>query len=229
MKNLSNFSLKIIALVTMTIDHIGLFFAFPYSSLFRIIGRISFPIFVFLLVEGFYHTKDRRKYFFRLFLFALLSEPIYDYALSNTFYDPLKQNIFFTLSFGLLMLIAINKINIVIHKNFNKIEDKIFCFLGDFLIVLFFSLLASIFFFDYGMLGILLIFFCYLFHQNLLLMYLFYFLSVLFTVGPTTQLYCLFSIVPLFFYSSKKGKNIKYFFYVYYPLHFFLLSLLSKM
>ena len=81
-KFLSNFDLKILAIITMTIDHIGAI-VYPNIDIFRIIGRVSFPIFAFLLVEGFKHTSNKLKYFLRLILFAIITQPIYDYAFNN--------------------------------------------------------------------------------------------------------------------------------------------------
>ena len=70
---ISSAALQWIALITMTLDHIGLYF-FPNQILFRIIGRIAMPIFVFTLAEGFIHTKSRQKYFMRLGMLGVISE-----------------------------------------------------------------------------------------------------------------------------------------------------------
>ena len=98
-KILNGFILKIMAIVFMTIDHIGLFME-NYENLeeiamiFRIIGRLSFPLIIFLLVEGIRHTKDVGKYFFRLSLVALvflIGQVLYYYLISaqvNYIYSP---------------------------------------------------------------------------------------------------------------------------------------------
>ena len=97
--------LKIIAVITMAIDHVGAAILFPYVSylfqtgapqaeevyqlywVIRDIGRIAFPIYCFLLTEGFFHTRSRVKYARNLFLFALLSEIPFDLALSQKPFD----------------------------------------------------------------------------------------------------------------------------------------------
>ena len=73
---LSSSALQWIALITMTIDHIG-FLLFQKLTILRIIGRIAMPIFVFCLAEGFIHTKSRQKYFMRLGILAVISELVF--------------------------------------------------------------------------------------------------------------------------------------------------------
>ena len=75
------FILKIIALTTMIIDHMGAAFPQYFGLEFRVIGRVAFPIFVFLLAEGFRHTSSPRKFLMRLGIFAIISEPFFDLAL----------------------------------------------------------------------------------------------------------------------------------------------------
>ena len=110
------FVLKMIALTAMIIDHIGA--AFPgYAPFeFRIIGRLTFPIFVFLLAEGFRHTRSPMKFLLRLFAFAIISEPFFDWAITRTHltygYNPWRvdflnnTNIFYTLFLGGVAIVA---------------------------------------------------------------------------------------------------------------------------
>ena len=135
-KGISGSTLKMIAIVTMVIDHIGaavlarllmvnglgeldqtnadaimqwlsangaLYWTY---TVMRMIGRVAFPIFCFLLVEGFLHTHDVKKYAMRLGLFALLSEIPFDLAFSSKILEFNYQNVFFTLFIGLLTMIA---------------------------------------------------------------------------------------------------------------------------
>ncbi|MEG2848502.1 MAG: TraX family protein [Bacilli bacterium] len=104
-KILSGSSIKIIAIISMVIDHLGqivlkngIMLNAPYSAfsdtqfenlstlveLCHVVGRIAFPLFCFLLVEGFLHTHNMKKYILQLAVFAIISEPIYDIAMSIT-------------------------------------------------------------------------------------------------------------------------------------------------
>ena len=120
---LSGSALKMIAMLTMLIDHTGMAILsqFPEAqiplfsflgnpvSLYRLsrdIGRVAFPIFCFLLAEGFLHTKNRFRYGRNLLLFAILSELPWNYIHTNTFFYE-KQNVFFTLFIGYLGFCAI--------------------------------------------------------------------------------------------------------------------------
>ena len=135
-KKLNGTQLKTIAVVTMVIDHIGasvlqryLYMDFPAElttanyeawmdshlagyliyELLRMIGRIAFPIFTFLLVEGVCHTSSSGRYALRMFLFALAAEIPFDLAFSYKAVDPEYQNVMFTLCIGILMLNAIRE------------------------------------------------------------------------------------------------------------------------
>ncbi len=108
---LSGSDLKIIAVIAMFLDHLaatvlvrclvtGVFWDqaawYEVYQVMRNIGRVAFPIYCFLLVEGFIHTSDRRKYALRLFLFALISEIPFDLAFNAQVLEFGYQNVFFT-------------------------------------------------------------------------------------------------------------------------------------
>ena len=126
---LTSFGLKLIAIITMFIYHCGAVFVErkmvqirwsvpdPFSdptytalstvdSIMRSIGRIAFPLFIFLLVQGFMHTRSRLRYAVRLGLFALISEVPFDMAFKNTYFTMSYQNVFFTLFLGFLFMCA---------------------------------------------------------------------------------------------------------------------------
>ena len=99
---LSSHTLKIIAIMTMLTDHIAAVLMEGQASYWtlREIGRISFPIFCFLAAEGIAWTSNIFKYALRLGAFALISEVFYDLAFHSTIWDPMHQNVFFTLLLG---------------------------------------------------------------------------------------------------------------------------------
>lgn len=126
-RELTSFAIKVIAIVTMFIDHCGAVFlernlvimqhTIPnyltdpgyqrlllIDQIMRGIGRIAFPLFIFLLVQGFMHTRSRLKYAIRLGLFALISEVPFDMAFRNTYFTMSYQNVFFTLFLGFLFM-----------------------------------------------------------------------------------------------------------------------------
>lgn len=174
----SNF-LKIVAFVTMIIDHFAFYFNYLLSdeiyTLLRIVGRISMPIFAFLIVEGFSHTKSIKKYFSRLFTFAtitqislfILDKIIYRYNPQVCYNVSYNLNILFSFAMSIISLWCIKNI-ICKFKDIAKIENKnsitknivsIFSYTATILII---STLFVIFDFDYGIRAYLLILFIYL-------------------------------------------------------------------
>lgn len=125
-KFLSGSAIKLIAMITMLIDHLAFYLLYDFEFMntpfitalgkeitlyyiFRTIGRMAFPLYCFLLSEGFAHTKNHKKYILNLFIFALLSEIPWNLAHTGTlFYD--RQNVFFTLLLGYLALYFIEKL-----------------------------------------------------------------------------------------------------------------------
>lgn len=226
-KCLSNFDLKLIAIITMTIDHIGVVFGTAFYNFFRAVGRLSFPIFAFLLTEGYVHTKSFSKYFLRLLVLAVISEVIYDYFFFDSFIYLGANNIFFTLSLGLLTLFLLDKSKGLIKKYFkDKIDLVIILPITYLLIIIIMGLIGEFLNFSYGMLGIFVISFFYLFKENFPLLVLSITLSTL-IFGEGMQYFSIFSLILIYFYNKKLGKDCKMFFYLYYPLHILILGLIK--
>lgn len=220
--------LKLIALLTMTIDHVGATF-FSDISLFRIIGRISFPIYCFLLVQGFLHTSNCKRYFVRLSIYALLSEVPYHllfYKSLNYLLTP-RHNIFFELSAGMLALLCAKQIQIHFAQ---KAWHKAIVFALLALTVCFFSELCG---FSYGAYGILLILSFYFLSSRLVLLFLpLLILTFLYCLYHQTQLqfYAVLAYFPLVLYNGEKGKPMpKHAFYLYYPLHLLMLYAAARL
>ena len=103
---MSSFQIKLLAIIFMIFDHVGLFL-FQDVYAFRLIGRLSFPLFAWMLANGFVHTRNQKAYLKRLLLFAVVSQLPYSLAFGELQVQQGGLNIFFTLSFGLLSLVYI--------------------------------------------------------------------------------------------------------------------------
>jgi hypothetical protein len=212
------FIIKLIAIISMAIDHVGLFF-FPEQELFRIVGRVSFPLFAWLIANGAHHTKDINKYILRIFIFALISQIPFFLAFSQLGIDDIGLNVFFTLGLGLASIILIQK----------KL-NKLFTIFSIFLLVL----LAEFMKVDYGAYGILATVLFYVFYKNLKLMVVSQIvLTIIFTIfmalegKSTIYLFGLFSLFFISICNGKKGPGAKYLFYAFYPLHFLVLNIIK--
>lgn len=210
--SLNSFQLKWIAIVTMVIDHTGAVL-FPSQIALRYIGRISFPIFCFLLVEGFFHTKDIWKYMIRLGIFAAVSEIPYDITFFGRPLEFTHQNVFFTLLLGVILMYVLEK---EAERPVKVIE---------LLLVMWLSLVLRT---DYSFKGILLIFIFYILRGRLWPM-----LSAAgiwnFLWNRSVQWYGVFSLIPIAMYNGERGPGMKYFFYVFYPAHLLILFILKQL
>lgn len=221
-KCLNGFELKIIALITMTIDHMGAVLLPQYGFL-RIIGRIAFPIYCFLLVEGYYHTKDIKKYILRLFLFAVVSEIFFDMTFYGKIMYKNHQNVFLTLVIGLITIALIDLVCSFYYK-----KNKFIMVVLMFIILISGGMLAEILRTDYSIFGVLIIFGFYIFKNNYFgqILYQWYINGV---VLGETQLYALMALPFIFLYNGKAGKyKWKWFFYTYYPLHLVGLYMINR-
>lgn len=209
---INSFQLKMIAIIAMIIDHIGLFF-FPEHILFRIIGRISFPIFAFLIVEGFYHTRDIWKYMFRLGVFAVLSEIPFDLLTTGKVFDLRHQNVFFTLLIGVVLMYVYEKQ----YSTFSKVSTV-------FLIML----AGDIFRTDYGSWGVLMIF-CFFIFRERIAAKLISVAVINIVVFGYIQAFAVMALLPIYFYNGEKGRGYKYFFYFVYPVHLWIIWIIKTM
>ena len=105
---MSSFILKIIAVISMLFDHCGYIF-FNKITFMNVIGKISFPIFAFQISEGYKYTKNLKQYFFRLFIFAIISQVPFTLFLNCLGTTTFAFNIFFTLILGLLSITIYDK------------------------------------------------------------------------------------------------------------------------
>ena len=147
---MSVFTLKIIACITMFIDHIRYAIPFHENSIIIFTGRIAFPLFAFLISEGYAHTKNLKKYYCRLIVFALISQIPY-MLLRTLIGDWITLNIMFTLVLGLSAITA-----------FDKIEKKYLSIPLCFIIIIMGEVLKV----DYGWFGVTLVLINFIFKNN---------------------------------------------------------------
>lgn len=228
--------LKLIAVVTMFIDHIGavviergilqdsptlslthiaalwsISFWWRLDLILRLIGRASFPIFAFLLVEGFLHTRNVKKYGIRLLIFGLLSEIPFDLAVFQTPFYPGYQNVFFTLFLGLLALAGLQK------WEYDKSLWKPMA------VVALCCVTASLIKSDYEAFGVAFVVILYMTREKPWLQTIAGGLAVIW------ELTAFLAFIPIRLYNGTRGKkDLKYLFYVFYPLHFLLLYVIRR-
>jgi len=212
---LSGSSLKVIAIISMTIDHLGLYmlggedaasFSVSYH-LMRMVGRLAFPIFAFLLVEGYVHTHDFRKYITSLFVAAVISD-IPWMLLGGVG----SHNVMFTLLLGLIAIAFVDRF----WQN-RLLTLAVIGIIGG---------LAEWLQTDYSWRGIFLICVLFMFRDKPLLAFMFGvpFLMVYGVAGSAAGL-----MMPMLYSGQRgfaKGWLMKYFFYAFYPLHLMLIWLL---
>lgn len=225
-KLFSGSTLKIIALITMLIDHVAatllarIIIVNGYDEalyncyyVMRKIGRIAFPIFIFLMIEGFAKTRSKGKYMLRMAAFAVISEIPFDLAFSAEVLEFSYQNIFFTLLIGMLVMWAFDYIG---KKDWNMWVQLGLCML----VFVAGMELAEVLHTDYGAKGIMCIVVIYLFRWNRLLQ------IAAGSVAFLWEIPAPLAFVPIAFYNGKRGLKLKYIFYVFYPLHLIILYLI---
>ena len=194
---------------------VKVFWETPYFNvsvyfLLRMIGRIAFPLYGFLLTEGFLHTHDKKKYAMNLFFFAVISEIPWNLEHSGTWFYS-GQNVFFTLFLGLLCMIC--------YENYSHSPEKL---LSSLLVISFVALVLNA---DYGLRGVGFLFLLYLLRNQ----------PVLQAIVPCSILNqpaaCMLAFIPVSLYNQERGfiqgKFWKYAFYAIYPVHMLILFYLK--
>ncbi|MBQ2694376.1 MAG: conjugal transfer protein TraX [Clostridia bacterium] len=228
--------LRILAMAFMICDHLWAKVV-PGNDWMTYVGRMTFPIFAFMISEGFVHTSNLKKYIFRLLGFALISEIPFNLFYGGNWFYPYHQNVLFTLLLGLLAITLIDKAKK--DKTAKTITKTV-------LLLIPICLGAFIGFPDYGFWGFLTVVMFYLFRgfpfawllqliaMILMNIVLFEGQQILVEIsGKTyeiaTQGFAVFALIPIWLYGGKKGKSSKimqYGFYAFYPLHMLIIYLL---
>lgn len=221
---MNSFTLKVIAMIAMLIDHTAATLVTnpAWYEIMRGIGRISYPIFAFLLVEGYFHTRNVYRYIGRLLLFALLSEIPYDLAFYRTMYYPQHQNIFLTLALGLMLVHIIT----LIDQRFGPADVRSTILMAIVTIAGF--VVSTCLHFDYEAAGILMILLFFFFRGRKAIQAVGLLLINGYLFWGSIQILATLSMVFLWFYNGKKGRSMKYFFYAFYPVHLLILFLLEQ-
>lgn len=223
---MSVFVIKIIACISMFIDHTRFIFG-KENIINGYIGRIAFPLYAFLIAEGYTHTKSFALYLGRMLLFAAISQ-LPAYLLFKPFlHGEPYLNIFFTLTLGLIAI-----------RFYDRAKNKSLSIIG----VLLISVIADFIHADYGMLGVLLIASFYILRNDKKIMMVVASLILLlnnllnvtsFTANNIIQIkhyltltaFAVTSLILVAFYNGKLGKSnkyIKFAFYTFYPIHLFI-------
>lgn len=233
-RGLTGTQLKWVALVTMIIDHVGLSLVETGTALYwsmRLIGRLAFPLYCFLVVEGFCHTRDVKRYLARMGLFTLLSELPFDLMTGRMSISMMAngagftavlqaalrgQNVLFTLLLGLAAL-----------KGYVILQNRCQPQFAVFWCVVMCSLAAACRT-DYGWAGVALICFLYRFRQEPVWRTVSGYATLVLGVNPT-EIPALLSFFLMDRYDGRRGADrFRWGFYVLYPLHMFILWLLCR-
>ena len=217
-------ALKLIAMVSMVIDHVGAVF-FPAAAWMRMVGRLAMPLFSFCVAEGFAHTRDKKKYLLRMGVFALLSEVPFDLAFEGRV-GPGHQNIMLTFFLALLALTLYDRIRggaDAERPGAGRTALGVLAVLA--MAALSFALRA-----DYTVFGVVAVFLFYALRRQHPLVRSgagVAFLALTRTVGY----YCAtgLSFIPLALYDGRRGRGLKWLFYAFYPGHLLVLYAIKRL
>ena len=240
MRRFNATTIKVIAIIAMTLDHIAYTFVPPESTatyIMRLFGRITAPLMCFFIAEGFRHTHDRKKYLLRMIAFAVISQPFYFIFLNHSLpNNPLEffrsMNVIFTLSLGLLTLF------VATHKKLPMTAKAIltaiiisFANIGDWsylvpiwvLVFYYFSENKKMMFLSFSVTALIFLPYLYLKYFDSFLMF--------------TYNYGVFlALIPIALYNGQRNKDCsilkkrisKWFFYLYYPLHMMIIFIIFR-
>ena len=214
-------TLKLIAMASMVLDHVGDSF-FPDQVWMRVLGRIAMPVFAFCISEGFAHTHDKQRYLLRMGIFSLVSEVPFDLVTAGVPLESSHQNIMATFFWAILGLMLFERIT---AEGPPKSREA-----AGFIMLAVFAMLSVLLGLDYNMLGCGLIFVFYLlrgkgleieaaagavYHALLRNMGIYWF--------------GLLGFLPILSYNGQRGRGLKWLFYLFYPGHLLLIWLVRTM
>lgn len=237
----TSMSLHIMAMIFMLCDHLWAT-VIPGNDWLTCIGRLTFPIFAFLIVEGYFHTHDLKKYVSRLFLFALISEIPFNLVMGSSLFYPIHQNVLWTFLLG-IWLIHLNEK----AKETSKVFVRILVGIGTVVLAYVLGLLMMV---DYYHAGVLMVLVFYFFRGRewwnyIGQMVLLYYINVEMLSGFAYEInifgeihylvrqgFALLALIPIWLYRGKEGyksKALQYLYYGFYPAHLLILWLVRLM
>lgn len=236
---ITSMTLHFFAMVCMLLDHLWLIVP-GNAEWMNCVGRLAFPIFAFLTVEGFFHTKNLKKYMGRMLLFAVISELPFNLLVEGTWIYPFHQNVLWTFLIGLCLMWMNEKARATRKKWLVILTGAGTILLG--------IILGAFTMVDYGYIGVLTVLVFYFFRgtewwhyagQMLFLVYLnkqlggmYYEMSFLgVTFYFQQQSLATLALVPIWLYQGKQGpynKTLQLVYYAFYPVHMLLIGLLAK-
>lgn len=237
----TTFSLRIMAMIFMLCDHLWATVIHDNEWL-TCVGRLTFPIFAFLIVEGYFHTKNLKKYVLRLLIFAVISEIPFNLVTGNTLFNPVHQNVLWTFLIGIFLIFLNEK-----ARAKGKWWLSILVAAGTIALGFIAGLLTFV---DYFHGGVFMVLTFYFFRgrkwwnflgQAALMWYInFEILGGYSYVIPLfgkefyfpQQGFALLALIPIWLYRGKQGyhnKTLQYAFYAFYPAHLLILWLIGTL
>ena len=221
---MSSFVIKIIAAVSMLIDHTGLLL-FPQYGIMRILGRLAFPLYAFCIAEGFYYTRDKKRYFLQIFILGIVCQAAYFIADGSMY-----LGVLIAFSMSILLMWALDGVKKALAAKDGTMKAAA-------IFVLSLAAVAALCHFmtvDYGFVGILLPVLAFASSKKWVRLGLFSLgLAALCAViqvsgGLDVQWWAMAALPLLALYNGKPGKyRMKYFFYIFYPAHLAILYLIA--
>lgn len=235
--DLSAATLHILAMAFMLMDHLWATLL-PAQEWLTCVGRIAFPIFAFMAVEGYFHTHNLKKYLLRMLIFAVISEVPFDLMYGGTWFYPVHQNVIWTLMMGLA--------GIHLMETVRKKKSTFVYILVSAIVVILGGLLGTLSMVDYYGIGVLTVFIFYFFRGRkwwclLGQMLALYWVNVELLGGLMypirlfgmefelcQQGLALLALLPIWLYRGRQGyhsKPFQYFCYAFYPIHMLVIVL----
>lgn len=237
----TSMSLHIMAMLFMLCDHLWATVV-PGNDWMTCVGRIGYPIFAFLIVEGYFHTHNLRKYVGRLFVFAVLSEIPFNLMMGSRIIYPIHQNVLWTFLIG-IGLIHWNERS----RKKGKILRRSLVGVSSVILAYVLGILTMVDYYHAGILTVLVFYFCrgrkwWNFAGQLILLY---YINVEILRGYAYEInvfgnthflirqgFALLALIPIWLYRGKQGphnKALQYFYYAFYPVHMLVLGLIHML